>query len=49
MQDGRTFYKRQQLYSIPGKLPNLSDYVVAGCLYGGPIGLRVLTCDDKAL
>ncbi|KAJ7359364.1 vacuolar assembling/sorting protein VPS16 [Mycena albidolilacea] len=39
MQDGRTFYKRQQLYSIPGKLPNLSDYVVAGCLYGGPIAL----------
>ncbi|KAF8186996.1 Vps16, C-terminal region-domain-containing protein [Mycena galopus ATCC 62051] len=39
MQDGRTFYKRQQLYSIPGKLPNLSDYIVAGCRNGGPIAL----------
>ncbi|KAJ7211224.1 vacuolar assembling/sorting protein VPS16 [Mycena pura] len=39
MPDGRTFYKRQQLYSIPGKLPNLSDYIVAGCRYGGPIAL----------
>ncbi|KAJ7740038.1 Vps16, C-terminal region-domain-containing protein [Mycena maculata] len=39
MQDGKTFYKRQQLYSIPGKLPNLSDYIVAGCRYGGPIAL----------
>ncbi|KAJ7683002.1 vacuolar assembling/sorting protein VPS16 [Mycena rosella] len=39
MQDGKTFYKRQQLYSIPGKLPNLSDYIVAGCCYGGPIAL----------
>ncbi|KAJ7276065.1 Vps16, C-terminal region-domain-containing protein [Mycena haematopus] len=39
MQDGKTFYKRQQLYSIPGKLPNLSDYIVAGCRHGGPIAL----------
>ncbi|CAK5269240.1 unnamed protein product [Mycena citricolor] len=39
MQDGRTFYKRQQLYSIPGKLPNLNDYIVAGCRYGGPLAL----------
>ncbi|KAF7316202.1 putative vacuolar protein sorting-associated protein 16-like protein [Mycena indigotica] len=38
MPDGKTFYKRQQLYAIPGKLPNLSDYIVAGCRYGGPIG-----------
>ncbi|KAJ7634891.1 vacuolar assembling/sorting protein VPS16 [Roridomyces roridus] len=39
MQDGKTFYTRQQLYSIPGKLPNLNDYIVAGCCYGGPIAL----------
>ncbi|KAF7325790.1 putative vacuolar protein sorting-associated protein 16-like protein [Mycena kentingensis (nom. inval.)] len=40
MADGRTFYKRQQLYSIPsGKLPNLSDYIIAGCRYGGPLAL----------
>ncbi|KAJ2936767.1 hypothetical protein H1R20_g334, partial [Candolleomyces eurysporus] len=38
MQDGNTFYRRQQLYSVPGKLPELSDYIVAGCQYGGPIG-----------
>ncbi|KAJ7892873.1 vacuolar assembling/sorting protein VPS16 [Mycena olivaceomarginata] len=49
MQDGRTFYKRQQLYSIPGKLPNLSDYIVAGCLYGGPIGLRRLCATHTKL
>ncbi|KAJ7064984.1 vacuolar assembling/sorting protein VPS16 [Mycena amicta] len=39
MADGKTFYKRQQLYSIPAKLPNLSDYIVAGCRNGGPIAL----------
>ncbi|KAG5651836.1 hypothetical protein H0H81_007242 [Sphagnurus paluster] len=39
MQDGNVFYRRQQLYSIVGKLPNLSDYVIAGCRHGGPIAL----------
>lgn len=39
MQDGNVFYRRQQLYSISGKLPNLNDYIVAGCRYGGPLGL----------
>lgn len=38
MQDGNTFYRRQQLYTVTGKLPNLGDYVVAGCKHGGPIG-----------
>ncbi|KAF9010009.1 vacuolar assembling sorting protein VPS16 [Cyathus striatus] len=39
MQEGNVFYRRQQLYSITGKLPELSDYIVAGCRYGGPIAL----------
>ncbi|TFK38119.1 Vps16, N-terminal region-domain-containing protein [Crucibulum laeve] len=39
MQDGQVFYRRQQLYSIAGKLPDLGDYIVAGCRYGGPIAL----------
>ncbi|KAM6503468.1 vacuolar assembling/sorting protein VPS16 [Amanita muscaria] len=39
MQDGNVFYRRQQLYSIPGKLPNLSHYRIAGCRYGGPLAL----------
>ena len=38
MQDGNAFYKRHQLYSIPGKLPELSNFIIAGCRYGGPIG-----------
>ena len=38
MQEGNVFYRRQQCYSIPGKLPDLGDYIVAGCRYGGPIG-----------
>jgi hypothetical protein len=38
MQEGNVFYNRQQLYSTPGKLPNLADYIMAGCRYGGPIG-----------
>lgn len=38
MQDGNVFYKRQQLYTIHDKLPNLDDYVVAGCRFGGPLG-----------
>ncbi|KAF9262262.1 vacuolar assembling/sorting protein VPS16 [Marasmius fiardii PR-910] len=40
MQDGNVFYRRQQLYSLPvGKLPDLYDYIVAGCRYGGPLAL----------
>jgi len=39
MQDGKVFYRRQQIYSIPGKLPRLDDFVVAGCKYGGPLGM----------
>ncbi|KAG6888102.1 hypothetical protein C0995_010667 [Termitomyces sp. Mi166 len=38
MQDGSIFYRRQQLYTVSGKLPTLSDYIVAGCKHGGPIG-----------
>ncbi|KAF8068755.1 vacuolar assembling/sorting protein VPS16 [Lyophyllum atratum] len=39
MQDGNVFYRRQQLYSVTGKLPKLSDYIVAGCRHGGPLAL----------
>ncbi|PCH35379.1 vacuolar protein sorting-associated protein 16 [Wolfiporia cocos MD-104 SS10] len=39
IQDGNAFYKRHQVYSITGKLPNLSDFIVAGCRYGGPIAM----------
>ncbi|CAA7264394.1 unnamed protein product [Cyclocybe aegerita] len=39
MQEGNVFYRRQPCYSIPGKLPELGDYVIAGCRYGGPIAL----------
>ncbi|KAL0062112.1 Vacuolar protein sorting-associated protein 16 [Marasmius tenuissimus] len=40
MQDGNVFYRRQQLYSLAaGKLPDLGDYIVAGCRYGGPLAL----------
>jgi hypothetical protein len=38
MQEGNVFYRRQQCYSIPGKLPDLNGYIIAGCKYGGPIG-----------
>ncbi|KAG1736151.1 Vps16, C-terminal region-domain-containing protein [Suillus paluster] len=37
--NGIVFYRRQQLYTLPGKLPNLSDYLIAGCKNGGPIAL----------
>lgn len=39
MQDGKVFYRRQQAYNISNKLPNLDDFVVAGCKYGGPLGM----------
>ncbi|KAL6303033.1 vacuolar protein sorting-associated protein 16 [Sparassis latifolia] len=39
MQDGNVFYKRHQIYSISGKLPNLGDFIIAGCRYGGPLAL----------
>lgn len=38
MQNGEVFYRKQQLYTISGKLPNLGDFIVAGCRYGGPLG-----------
>ncbi|KJA15614.1 hypothetical protein HYPSUDRAFT_1068261 [Hypholoma sublateritium FD-334 SS-4] len=39
MPEGNVFYRRQQCYSTPDKLPNLGDYIVAGCRYGGPIAI----------
>ncbi|KAH8829053.1 vacuolar assembling/sorting protein VPS16 [Flagelloscypha sp. PMI_526] len=39
MQGGEVFYRRQKLYSVGGKLPNLADYYAAGCAFGGPIAL----------
>ena len=39
MQDGKVFYRRQQVYSISSKLPKLDDFVVAGCKCGGPLGM----------
>jgi hypothetical protein len=49
MPDGNVFYRRQQLYSIQGKLPNLEDYIVAGCRFGGPLGMSlVLLCRLEA-
>lgn len=38
MQDGHVFYRRQQIYSIPNKLPKLDDFIIAGCRHGGPLG-----------
>ena len=38
MQEGNVFYRRQQCYSIPQKLPELAEYIISGCRYGGPIG-----------
>lgn len=45
MQDGMVLYRKQQLYSIQGKLPNLGDYIIAGCRYGGPIGSIIPSAD----
>ncbi|EKM77345.1 hypothetical protein AGABI1DRAFT_77347 [Agaricus bisporus var. burnettii JB137-S8] len=39
MQEGNVFYRRQRLYNVSGRLPDLSDYIIAGCRYGGPIAL----------
>lgn len=39
LHDGSVFYRRHQVYSISGKLPDLGDFVIAGCRYGGPIGM----------
>jgi len=39
MPDGNVFYRRLQLYSIPGKFPDLNDYIISGCRNGGPIGV----------
>ncbi|KAF7789677.1 hypothetical protein EIP86_000623 [Pleurotus ostreatoroseus] len=49
MQDGNVFYRRQQVYSIPGKLPNLSDYIITGCLYGGPLDERLVVLNEEGV
>lgn len=41
MPEGNVFYRRQQLYTVPEKLPNLGDHIVAGCRHGGPLGAIV--------
>ena len=46
MQDSTVFYRKQQLYSLEdGKLPNLDECIVAGCKYGGPLGMCMLQYD----
>lgn len=40
--NGSVFYRRQQLYMLHGKLPNLDDYLIAGCRNGGPIGVFLI-------
>ncbi|EJC99299.1 vacuolar protein sorting-associated protein 16 [Fomitiporia mediterranea MF3/22] len=39
MQDGNVFYRRLQLYNIQDKLPNVDDFIIAGCRFGGPIAM----------
>jgi len=41
MQDGNVFYRKQQCYSTPDKLPDLGDYIVAACRYAGPLGVWI--------
>lgn len=47
--NGIVFYRRQQLYTLPGKLPNIADYLIAGCKNGGPIALMRDTSKMVAL
>ena len=35
---GETFYKRSDVYSMQWSLSDLSDYIVAGARWGGPLG-----------
>ncbi|KAI0319241.1 vacuolar assembling/sorting protein VPS16 [Amylostereum chailletii] len=39
MQDSNVFYRRQQLYTLDGKLPDFDECIVSGCRYGGPIAV----------
>lgn len=39
MQDGNVFYRTQQIYSMQWSIANLSDYIIAGARYGGPLGM----------
>ncbi|THU80907.1 hypothetical protein K435DRAFT_785256 [Dendrothele bispora CBS 962.96] len=39
MQGSSVFYRRQQLFTLDSKLPNFGEYIIAGCRYGGPIGM----------
>lgn len=35
---GETFYRRVELYTMQWHVADLSDYIVAGSKWGGPVG-----------
>ncbi|KZT35392.1 vacuolar protein sorting-associated protein 16 [Sistotremastrum suecicum HHB10207 ss-3] len=39
IQEGRAFYKKYELYSLHWKVADLSEYIVSGARYGGPLAM----------
>ncbi|KAG8912790.1 hypothetical protein FRC01_004893, partial [Tulasnella sp. 417] len=37
--DGGVFYRKQEVYTMQWKVKSLSDYIVSGAKYGGPIAM----------
>jgi hypothetical protein len=46
---GETFYRRQEIYSLQWSLTDLSDYVIAGARWGGPLGPFVRSLRNEEL
>lgn len=38
LQDGQVFYSRKNVYSMQWTVGDLSNYIVAGARFGGPVG-----------
>ena len=38
MQDGAVFYSKHQVYSMQWNVRDLSDFIIAGARFGGPLG-----------
>ena len=49
MQNGAVFYSKRQVYSMQWNVRDLSDFVIAGARFGGPLGESRRTRSPKPL
>lgn len=45
---GETFYRKQDIYSMQWSISDLSDFIVAGAPWGGPLGALLVVDYNEA-